>query len=55
MFEIKLIPVCTLSPVCSSDIITFSPFSILTLAMEGKQPFFFSENRSKLPANVHLA
>ena len=35
-------PVCTLSPICSSDIVTFLPFSNITLAMDGKQPDFFS-------------
>ena len=33
-----LIPVCTLSPICSSDIVTDFPFSTLTLATDGKQP-----------------
>ena len=31
------IPVCTLSPTCSSDIVTNSPFSRETLAVDGKQ------------------
>ena len=31
------IPVCTLSPIWSSDIVTFFPFSRETLAVEGKQ------------------
>ena len=37
VIDIKL-PVCTLSPVCSSDISTDFPFSRLTLALEGKHP-----------------
>ena len=32
------LPVCTLSPVCRSDIVTDLPFSRVTLAVEGKQP-----------------
>ena len=31
------IPVCTLSPICSSDILTDFPFSRETLATDGKQ------------------
>ena len=31
------IPVCTLSPICNSHIVTDFPFSILTFAMDGKQ------------------
>ena len=33
------VPVCTLSPTCSSDIVNSFPFSRLTLAVDGKQPF----------------
>ena len=33
-----LLPVCILSPVCSSDIVTDLPFSRVTLAVDGKQP-----------------
>ena len=36
-------PVCTLSPICSSDIVTIFPLSSLTLEMEGKHFFFFSK------------
>ena len=36
-FEIP-IPVCTLSPIFSSDIVTDLPFSRDTLAADGKQP-----------------
>ena len=32
------LPVCTLSPLCSSDIVTDLPFSRVTLAVDGKQP-----------------
>ena len=32
------LPVCTLSPVCNSDIKTDLPFSRVTLAVDGKQP-----------------
>ena len=32
------LPVCTLSPVCNSDIVTDLPFSRETLAVVGKQP-----------------
>ena len=32
------LPVCTLSPVCISDIFTDLPFSRVTLAVDGKQP-----------------
>ena len=32
-----LIPVCTLSPICSSDIVRDFPFSALTVAVDGKQ------------------
>ena len=43
MDEIKsyhdnVLPVCTLSPFCRSDIVTLLPFSSLTLAVKGKQP-----------------
>ena len=31
-------PVCTRSPICSSDIVTKCPFSSLILAIDGKQP-----------------
>ena len=34
------LPVCTLSPDCSLDIVTDSPFSRVTLAVDGKQLFF---------------
>ena len=33
-----VLPVCTWSPICSSDIITDFPFSSLTLEADGKQP-----------------
>ena len=33
----KSIPVCTVSPICSSDIATDFPFLSGTLAVEGKQ------------------
>ena len=33
----KDIPVCTLSPICNSDIVTSFPFFSRTLAVEGKQ------------------
>ena len=32
------LPVCTLSPISSSDIVTDFPFSRFTLAVDGKQP-----------------
>ena len=32
------LPVCTLSPVCSSDIVTDFPSIRVTLAFDGKQP-----------------
>ena len=32
------LPVCTLSPVCSSDIVIDLPFFRVTLAVDGKQP-----------------
>ena len=32
------VPVCTLSPNFSSDIVTDFPFSRFTVALEGKQP-----------------
>ena len=31
-----MVPACTLSPICSSDICTDFPFSILTFAIRGK-------------------
>ena len=34
----NFLPVCTLDPICSSDILTDFPFSRLTLAEDGKQP-----------------
>ena len=35
---LMFVPVCTLSPICSSDIVTDFPFLILTVATDGKQP-----------------
>ena len=35
---LMFLPVCTLSPICSSDIVTDFPFLILTVATDGKQP-----------------
>ena len=32
------LPVCTLSPFCSSDIVTDLPFSSLTVDVDGKHP-----------------
>ena len=32
------LPVSTLSPICSSGIVTDLPFSRITLAVDGKQP-----------------
>ena len=32
------LPICTLNPICISDIVTDFPFSKLTVAVEGKQP-----------------
>ena len=37
LIEIESIPVCTRSPICSSDIGLEYPFSTLTVAMAGKQ------------------
>ena len=36
--KLMLLPVCTLSPICSSDIVIDLPFSRVTLAVDGKQP-----------------
>ena len=36
--EIKSLPVWTLSPGCSSDIVTVFPFKRMSLAVAGKQP-----------------
>ena len=33
----RIVPICTWSPVCNSDIDTDRPFSRLTLAVDGKQ------------------
>ena len=36
--RIMQVPVCTLSPTCSSDIVTTFPLSRFTVAVDGKQP-----------------
>ena len=38
--NIHIIPVCTWSPICSSNIIADFPFSRYTFDEDGKQPFF---------------
>ena len=43
------IPVCTLSPVWSSDIFTDFPFSRLTLALDGKHWHGAQEQAGPLP------
>ena len=42
-WDTQSIPVCTRSPTCSSDMVTDFPFSRYTLAEEGKQPSFESD------------
>ena len=41
----RSLPVCTLSPICSSAIVTDLPFSRETLAVEGKHGSMHSQHR----------
>ena len=46
-----LLPVCTLSPVSSSDICTDLPFSRVTVAVDGKQPVIAIFNQKYVGKN----